>query len=285
MASPVGAIASAAAPSITVGEAIERIKQHIGIPWMTKTVDRIVAGSPDIAVKGIATTMMATLDVVERAQKRGCNLIITHEPTFYLHEDTYDTIAADTVVKEKLAFIQEHDMAIFRLHDHWHRRSPDGIATGMARQLGWEKNLTEQKPPQRFHFDGVPLAQFAQEIQAKLHARTMRVLGDPTMSVHNVAASWGYISRDPGIALVSDPNVDVVVGGEAREWEVVEYVQDCITAGEKKALILIGHVLSEQSGMVLAAEWLRTFVSEVPVVFVPATEPFWSPDHPVAVNT
>ena len=34
--------------------------------------------------------------------------------------------------------------------------------------------------------------------------------------------------------------------GEAREWETVEYVDDAVAAGQKKALIIIGHIPSEQ---------------------------------------
>jgi hypothetical protein len=49
---------------------------------------------------------------------------------------------------------------------------------------------------------------------------------------------------------------------------------------EKKALIVIGHVLSEQSGMKLRAEWMKSFVKEVRVDFVAAPEPFWNPENP-----
>jgi len=55
-----------------------------------------------------------------------------------------------------------------------------------------------------------------------------------------------------------------------------------ITSGRKKALIVLGHVLSEQAGMKYCAEWLKTFIPEVPVEFVPAREPFWVPDAPVS---
>jgi len=34
--------------------------------------------------------------------------------------------------------------------------------------------------------------------------------------------------------------------------------------------------------MKYCAEWLKSFVTEVPVEFIAAPEPFWSPDHPVA---
>jgi hypothetical protein len=60
-------------------------------------------------------------------------------------------------------------------------------------------------------------------------------------------------------------------------------VRDSITAGNKKALILLGHVVSEQGGMIYCADWLRTFIPEVPIEFVAAKEPFWTPDHPVQV--
>jgi putative NIF3 family GTP cyclohydrolase 1 type 2 len=74
--------------------------------------------------------------------------------------------------------------------------------------------------------------------------------------------------------------VDVLVVGETREWELVEYAQDAISSGQKKGLIVLGHVVSEQSGMKLCAEWLKGFIKEVPIEFIPAPEPFWSPSNP-----
>ncbi len=47
-------------------------------------------------------------------------------------------------------------------------------------------------------------------------------------------------------------------------------MQDQIAAGQKKALIVMGHVVSEQSGIRYCAEWLTTFVPETPVEFVAA---------------
>jgi len=52
---------------LKAGEVIERIKTNVGIPWRAQTVDNIIAGNADTHVKGIATTMMATLDVVQRS--------------------------------------------------------------------------------------------------------------------------------------------------------------------------------------------------------------------------
>jgi hypothetical protein len=71
--------------------------------------------------------------------------------------------------------------------------------------------------------------------------------------------------------------VDVIVAGEQREWEGVEYAADANTAGQRKALILIGHWVSEDQGMRVCADWLKTFVPEVPVAWIPAGDPFWRP--------
>ena len=71
--------------------------------------------------------------------------------------------------------------------------------------------------------------------------------------------------------------VQALVIGEAQEWETVEYVADAVSAGQQKSLIILGHIPSEQAGMEECTRWLKTFVTEVAIEFIPAREPFWSP--------
>jgi putative NIF3 family GTP cyclohydrolase 1 type 2 len=271
--------ASTATP-LTAGQTLDRIKANVGIPWMPQTVDHIVGGTPETPVKGIATTLMATLDVLQRAAAAGRNMVITHESTFFSHQDRIDEITADPTYQFKRAFIQQHGMAIFHFHDHWHRRTPDGIAMGMAREVGWDTHLVPASE-REFAFTDRTLLQLARELESRLRVRTMRVLGDPAMKVNRALASWGFVSLMPGLPYIARDDVDALVVGETREWELVEYVQDQIASGRRKALIVIGHVASEQAGMKYCAEWLRSFISEVPVDFIPADEPFWQPDDPV----
>src|SRR5215813_14132834 len=113
-----------AGAALTAGDVIARIKKNGGIPWMEQTVDNLIAGSADTPVKGIATTMMATLDVMQRAAAAGRNMVITHESTFYSHQDTIDQLKNDPVYLYKTEFIRKNGMASFHFHDHWHRRSP-----------------------------------------------------------------------------------------------------------------------------------------------------------------
>ena len=101
----------------------------------------------------------------------------------------------------------------------------------MARELGWDKNA-DPGDLKMLTFPGTPLARFAQDIETKLKIRTMRVLGDPKLSVNRVTTSWGYVGA--GIPLISREGVDVLVCGETREWELVEFVQDMTRPAGKK---------------------------------------------------
>src|SRR5437879_11974814 len=79
------ATSSSPAQKPTANEVIEQIKAQVGVPWQAKTVDTFKAGDPQTPVTGIAVTMMATLDVLQRAAANGQTLIRTQEPTFFDH--------------------------------------------------------------------------------------------------------------------------------------------------------------------------------------------------------
>src|SRR5437763_8112306 len=72
---------------ITAREVVTEIQKQVGVEWQKDTVDTFKAGDPETPVTGIAVTMMATLDVLQRASAQGLNFVITHEPTFYSHLD------------------------------------------------------------------------------------------------------------------------------------------------------------------------------------------------------
>ncbi|MCX6626990.1 MAG: Nif3-like dinuclear metal center hexameric protein, partial [Candidatus Solibacter sp.] len=147
---------------LTADQVIERIRQNVGVPWRTQTVDKIVFGDGATPVKGVATTMMATFEVVKRCLTAGRNLIISHETPVYMHQDDVQALAKDPTYLAKKEYIEKNQVVVFHFHDHWHARQPDGIGVGMARELGWEKNV-DPKNPRMYGFPGTPLAQLARD--------------------------------------------------------------------------------------------------------------------------
>jgi putative NIF3 family GTP cyclohydrolase 1 type 2 len=264
----------------TAREIIAAIQHEIPIGWDQPTVDTFKAGNPDTQINGIAVTMMATMDVLQHAAAHGDNLIITHEPTFFDHLDVPQGIKADDAVwKEKREFIQKNGLVVWRLHDHWHNRTPDGILTGMTRVLGWAQ-FQNPKNPHLYTLPATTLRKLAEDVARKLDQPILRIVGDPDMSVTRVALAPGASGFAKQVSALESDDVDVLLAGEAPEWETVEYAADAVSQGRKKALILIGHVPSEQAGMEDCANWLKSFIKGVRIEFVATQQPFWTVHGP-----
>jgi putative NIF3 family GTP cyclohydrolase 1 type 2 len=260
----------------TARQIVERIKQNVHVPWAVATVDTFKAGDPDIEVTGIVTTHLATLEVLQRASAAGKNFVITHEPTFYNHLDQTKNLEGDKVLAEKQAFIEKHGMVVWRFHDHWHRRQPDGIYQGVVKQVGWEKYL---RPGEQTMLDvpEISLDKMAAELKEKLHGTVVRVVGKPEMKFTKVGMVLGAAGSARQIAMLQREDIEVLLIGETPEWETVEYVRDAVAEGKAKALILLGHANSEEPGMENCAQWLKEFIPEVPIEFMAAGDPFWLP--------
>ncbi len=266
---------------VTAGQVMERIIAATGATPPANTVDTLKAGDPNTVVTGIATTFMDTYPVLEKAVAGGKNLIITHEPTFYNHLDDQAPLANDPVQQRKLAYIREHHLVVWRFHDTWHARRPDGILAGMVHQFGWSayQNPTD---PHLFTLPPTTVFQVAASLQARTGARAIRIVGDPAMLVTEIALLPGASGAEKQIKALEQEDVQLLVAGEAREWETVPYVVDAAAEGRHKAMILLGHEVSEEAGMEECARWIRTLLPAVPVAFIPAGEPF--PALPAASN-
>src|SRR5229473_814493 len=83
---------------VTAREVIARIQQQVGVPWQAETVDTIKAGNPDTAVTGIAVTMMATMDVLQRAAASSKNLIMSCQRSWRSLQNTTWSSGGSTII-------------------------------------------------------------------------------------------------------------------------------------------------------------------------------------------
>jgi putative NIF3 family GTP cyclohydrolase 1 type 2 len=262
---------------LTAGAAIQRIIAATGATPPPNTVDTIKAGDPNMPVTGIVTTFLDTYQVLQQGVAGGKNLIITHEPTFYNHPDDMTVLGDDPVQAEKLVYIQKHHLVVWRFHDTWHLRHPDGILEGVIEEFGW-KPYQSSSDPHLFTLPQTTVAQLAATLRARAGSRLIRVVGDPQMPVTHVALLPGASGLKMQVKVLERDDVQVLVAGEAAEWETVEYARDAAAQGRHKALILLGHEVSEEAGMQYCAQWLKEIFPGMPVEFIKAGEPFWMPD-------
>jgi hypothetical protein len=121
--------------TLTAGDVVSRVKSNLGIPWRDTTYrDTFKFGGPDTEVRGIATAMFCNLDVMKAAVEAGCNFLIPHEDTWWNDRDDISIVSTDPLYKTKVDFMKEHNIVIFRIHDHMHSQRPDFTYVGLAQR-------------------------------------------------------------------------------------------------------------------------------------------------------
>lgn len=278
--------------TLTVALVMDRIRQNIGVAWKEPTIDGVKAGDGNASVSGIAVTAMATMDVLARAVREKTNLIVSLEPVYFSHNDGPPTpnpqaaggrgggrgaggIAADDpVFLAKKDFIAKNGLAVIRLSDHWRARTPDPFALGLAHTMNWTRYRAGSDT--RYDIPGATIGTLADDLANKLNVRAgIRVVGDPQAKVSRIGVLPGVSALAASVKLL--PECDVIVAGETREWESVEYAQDAVAAGQKKGMIMLGRVVSEEPGMNLCADWVKTLLPDVPVRWFSSGDPYWRP--------
>ena len=259
--------------TLTASQVVERVRANVGIPWNSRTFrDTFKVGNPEIAVRGIASTFMSTLDVLQRAHSMGLNMVVTHEPTFWSDGDEQDSLLNDPLYKFKVDFVTKNDMVVWRFHDHWHAHKPDGIMTGWDKALMWDKYLPN--PAERLYvIPPTTLESVVNHVRDSLKTGSIRVIGDPALTVSRIGRGAHNLSGNMAMM----PRVDALLVSEAREWDSIEYVRDTVLSGQKKGMILISHEAGEEAGMDECAKWLKGFITEIPVQFIDSHDSFWRP--------
>lgn len=244
--------------------------------------DGYKCGDPDQECTGIVTSVAASIDVIRRAIELGYNLIVVHEPSFYTHLDPTDWLEGDAVFEGKMDLIREHGIVIWRDHDHIHAHKPDGIFYGVAKELGWENYIVGDDPMRAndFMLPETTVRELSLYLKEKMNLNAVRVIGNLDAKVRHVCYPGMHIMDNPdndaqkiSTQRFMDKKADAMITMECIDWTLASYVRDAGQLGMPKALIMIGHMNSEELGMKWAVNWIGDLVNhELPVEFVPSCD-------------
>ena len=245
-----------------------------------KTCDQLIEGNWEHQVTGVVTTFMATVDVIRRTIEMGCNLIITHEPTYFTSLDHTGWVKDDPVYQGKKALIDDKRISIWRYHDHMHRGNTDLIYAGLLKELGWVSYLDTEFPlPHCYSIPTTTVTALVDFLKKKLGMEVIQIIGDPGMKCNRVGilvggGSLGLGNEKMPAELMNNQQLDVMVCGEITEWTLAAYVRDAAALGFNKAMIVVGHERSEEPGMKEMTKRLKPLLKNIPVHFADAGEPF-----------
>lgn len=257
------------AGGLTAGEVHEYLKSLDGgwVKW-EKSVDSFKSGSPATEVKGIAVGWMPYTAALKKAVELGCNLFVTHEPTYYSDlEDKDPKMFRFPAAKAKHDFIEENRLAIIRCHDVWDRYPKIGIPTAWGSLL----DLGEPHEGAGFYYIYDGKGRTAGAIARQIAARTaslgqpgVLLVGPEEKSVNRIALGCGAIA--PMLHFIEKLQADMAICTDDgfTFWRDGAYAID---AGFPVAVV--NHPVSEENGVKLLAGLLSEKFSKVPVHHIP----------------
>lgn len=241
----------------------------------TVTCDTLKAGSPDTPVTKAAVCCFTTPQVIRDAAAWGAQLLITHEPTFYLHWDNENNTP---VGKAKKALIDSTGMAVYRYHDHPHAAPEDLICKGELLALGLPGHMETDAFGMNHYILDTPItpAQLAKRIEDRFGIAHVRICGTTDKPCTRLVLAWGT----PGNMMEEMVGEgEIILTGEACEWELAEYARDADALGFKKALLILGHCGSERDGMRYVAQLMQEKLPQIETRYFQSEEVYTYTDR------
>lgn len=286
-AAVLGAVAAGAAVAgdrrrPTAKDIADTIAEVFGASWRPATGDGLFTGRSDLPVTGVGVAVTPTLELLRRAQSRGLNLVVAFESPLYRHPGEAPALPPgfpagprledDPVYRGKRLFLDRQDLAVYRLQDNLVGPSDQMIAP-LAAALGWTGPASRsdariyEGPPR-------PLRAVIDAARQGLGVHGgLRYIGDLDRPVRRVLVVPGTAKVVPAVQAL--PEVDLLLTGDLREWEIVEYLFDSRQADMPKALVAVGRRLSLQPGMTSVAARLAGRLDGLKVEPLTVSDPFW----------
>lgn len=258
---------------VTVQDVIDMFIHTVPSAPIKGTVDTIKAGNASQKVNGIVTTMFPTIDVIRKTIALGANFIIAHEPTFYNHTDETKWLGNDAVYHYKLNLLNKHNIAVWRCHDYIHSHTPDGVLMGVLTALEWDKYY-DAANPNVITIKETSFEDIISHTKNKLEVDHVRIIGQLSQPCKRILIMPGAAGGTRQISSIQKTQPDLIIVGEVNEWETSEYIRDMQLTGGKIALMVLGHIVSEEAGMQWMMNWLHQQLPQIKTTHVPSHDAF-----------
>ncbi len=238
--------------------------------WMDleASVDTFKSGDPETEVLGIAVSWMSTREALTQALELGCNVFVTHEPTFYTHHDDLSSPVFELEgACEKLAFVKASGITVVRCHDLWDQVPEIGIPDAWGEALGLGEAVDGTGYYRVYDVAGRTAGDVARQVAERTRPfgqEAVQLFGDADTPVSRVAIGTGAIT--PLFSYLHDFRIDLAICTDDgfTAWQHGAYALD---AG--LPVIVVNHATSEEPGMMRLAEHLQAQFPDTPVHFIP----------------
>lgn len=233
----------------------------------------LLVGAPELEISAILIALDPTLEILDEAKRKGCNVIVTHHPLIF---KGLLAVRTDQPEGRVLAFALADRLAIIGCHTNLDK-VPGGVSDMLAARLGLSncRALVADLPPSAANNIGfgrcgdlpepMAFADFFRFIQEKLALPVVKVAGIPPPEITRVAVCGGSGSDLTPVARAA--GAQIYISGEIKHsmarW--VESVGFCVLDG--------GHFATENPMVLGLAQLIRRgFAARGAVVEVLTTD-------------
>lgn len=236
--------------------------------WVNEgdTVDTWKAGDPQSEVTGIAVAWMSYTWALERAAELGCNLLITHEPTFYHHSDSNPEILAWPECTAKREKIEALGLTILRCHDLWDQLPDIGMPDAWGKKLGLGQPIAGEGYFRVYAGQGRTARQIAGDLAehvADLGQPGVQLIGHLDRVIHRIVLGTGAITPYRQMLLRYAPDLVICSDDGVTYWRDGAHAID-----NGHTILVFHHHVTEDYGMELLANHLAGKFLTAPVHFI-----------------
>lgn len=231
-------------------------------------------GNPDVEIRGILVSWMATLKAIKKAVEEDCNLMVVHEDLFYPYgfqrNAEFEACLTWSTNRKRLKMLSEYDITVFRAHGTLDRMC---ILEGFAEALGLPKPSVKHGYVRIYDIAETTVEKLALDVKRRLNLETVRLAGIREHKVERVGLAWGGLGLSLNIGFIEtllSYKPQALIAGEMDEYSEY-YVLD---AGVD--MVEVGHSVSENIGLKGFSKMLKQQYPEVKVVFFECLKPWFA---------
>lgn len=219
----------------------------------------LMVGDKKSEITSILVALDCTLDVIEEARKKDCNLILTHHPLLFRKPTN---ITTDTLLGKKIIELIKSNINVYSSHTNLDSVK-GGINELIMEIIGFDKYYTiapSEKVNDNDRTNGIgriaefeeaiTLEEMCQKIKDSLNIPFLRYSGDDSMKVKKVAVING--SGQDYFNIARRLGADCIITGDTTYHYVSDFNEEGI------GVIDAGHFDTEWPAMKSIAKWLKS---------------------------
>lgn len=223
----------------------------------------LLVGHADADVKKVLVALDPTMEVLQEAKAKGCELVVTHHPVIF---GGIKNLTVDNIMGSRALFAAENHIACINMHTNLDSVQ-GGVNDILAEKVGLReyyvaapKGMDTEKGPYGYlrvgYVDETDLEIFAKDVKGRLCCRGIRYVSGGK-SVHKVAVGGGACNDEIGVAL--EHGCDTLLTADFK------YHQFCDAMELGLNLIDAGHYNTEAPVCAFLVDVLRQQFPEIAV--------------------